>query len=483
MSAKTWINPLLGKLYDEGTELELLSGINFINFTVTRNEALKTWDIESLGGGGGGTQDIESVLDEGNDAGGQQIKNLQDPTDPQDAATRAYVLANAGGGTLPQILGAGNTTGGNNIVLTSGDVLTSSTNANVVLSPNGSGVVQIAKDLDANGKYIVNLLDPVNAQDAATRAYVLAGIAGLSSVYVPLARTVSAGTGLTGGGALSSNLTLTVSFGTSSTTVCVGNDARLSDDRVASGLRNARTSVSISTGESPLPGDVFTALSSVGAGWSHPDVSYITSVPTLGFWRTNAILIWGADASRLYLRPRRRGVLGETARANSTSYTIGQIFTSSSKAFVVCIAGTTAGSAPAGLATAALGDRITDGTAVVECVATTVQTPDFCAVPNLSAVPVTSVIDGTSNVSVSVDQGPVFECGAASANRTITMLTTNAVQGDVITFRVFSVNAFTWQFTHASGDTVNIPASSYAVVRFRYNGTGWKLYDNTGTVS
>jgi len=48
---------------------------------------------------------------------------------------------------------------------------------------------------------------------------------------VPTSRTVTAGTGLTGGGALSANITLTVSFGTTSTTACVGNDSRLSDAR------------------------------------------------------------------------------------------------------------------------------------------------------------------------------------------------------------------------------------------------------------
>lgn len=43
--------------------------------------------------------------------------------------------------------------------------------------------------------------------------------------------TVSAGTGLTGGGDLSANRTLAVSYGTSAGTACQGNDARLSDAR------------------------------------------------------------------------------------------------------------------------------------------------------------------------------------------------------------------------------------------------------------
>ncbi|QQV92995.1 minor tail protein [Mycobacterium phage Gandalf20] len=43
--------------------------------------------------------------------------------------------------------------------------------------------------------------------------------------------TITAGTGLTGGGDLTADRTLSVSFGTSSTTACVGNDSRLSNTR------------------------------------------------------------------------------------------------------------------------------------------------------------------------------------------------------------------------------------------------------------
>lgn len=44
-------------------------------------------------------------------------------------------------------------------------------------------------------------------------------------------RLITAGTGLTGGGDLSADRTLTVAYGTSSTTAAVGNDSRLSDAR------------------------------------------------------------------------------------------------------------------------------------------------------------------------------------------------------------------------------------------------------------
>ena len=48
---------------------------------------------------------------------------------------------------------------------------------------------------------------------------------------VPTSRTVTAGTGLTGGGDLSANRTIAVSFGSTAGTVCQGNDSRLSDAR------------------------------------------------------------------------------------------------------------------------------------------------------------------------------------------------------------------------------------------------------------
>jgi len=49
------------------------------------------------------------------------------------------------------------------------------------------------------------------------------------------ATTMTAGTGLTGGGDLSANRTFTVAYGVTSSTACVGNDARLSDSRAPNG--------------------------------------------------------------------------------------------------------------------------------------------------------------------------------------------------------------------------------------------------------
>lgn len=52
---------------------------------------------------------------------------------------------------------------------------------------------------------------------------------------VPTTRQVISGTGLTGGGNLTADRTLAVSFGSTATTACVGNDPRLSDARTPTG--------------------------------------------------------------------------------------------------------------------------------------------------------------------------------------------------------------------------------------------------------
>ena len=70
------------------------------------------------------------------------------------------------------------------------------------------------------------LLEVNNLSDVANPATALTNIGG-----VPTSRSISSGTGLTGGGDLTANRTLAVSYGNTAGTACQGNDARLSDSR------------------------------------------------------------------------------------------------------------------------------------------------------------------------------------------------------------------------------------------------------------
>jgi hypothetical protein len=72
-----------------------------------------------------------------------------------------------------------------------------------------------------------NLYFTNSRADARADLRVVAGITGKADK----ATTISAGTGLTGGGDLSSNRTLTVAYGTTAGTAAQGNDSRLSDAR------------------------------------------------------------------------------------------------------------------------------------------------------------------------------------------------------------------------------------------------------------
>ena len=97
-----------------------------------------------------------------------------------------------------------------------------------------------------------------NTTDLAAAVASLAGKADKST-------TISAGTGLTGGGDLTSNRTLAADFGSTAGKVCQGNDSRLSDARTPLAHTHSGADINSGTvGYARLP--VGTAASTVAAG-------------------------------------------------------------------------------------------------------------------------------------------------------------------------------------------------------------------------
>jgi hypothetical protein len=112
----------------------------------------------------------------------------------------------------------------------------------------GSGISNVVDDstpqlggnLDLNGNTVgdASAADLTKLHALAASATELNYVDGVTSAIqtqldgkIPGSRTVSAGTGLTGGGDLSANRTFAVSYGSSSGPACQGNDSRLTDAR------------------------------------------------------------------------------------------------------------------------------------------------------------------------------------------------------------------------------------------------------------
>jgi len=160
----------------------------------------------------------------------------------------------------------------------------------VFMFPVGAGLI----GFDPTG---LTTITAHNVQDAIKEAD--QSLVNITNNYVPNIRSITAGTGLTGGGDLSidrtisaitsiaSNLvpgnigatgtapTLSKSdhihglppFGSTAGSFCEGSDSRLSDDRIAYALRTSSTIVTVSGATAPAAGQILTATSSTGAIW------------------------------------------------------------------------------------------------------------------------------------------------------------------------------------------------------------------------
>jgi len=111
-----------------------------------------------------------------------------------------------------------------------GDIDTFPTDSLVGRADAGSGV---CRDIAiGSGLTIDTGVDPPELKTTA-----------VLSQYVETTRTLTAGTGLTGGGTLAADRTFNVAYGTTASTACEGNDARLSDARTPTAHTHAPSDI------------------------------------------------------------------------------------------------------------------------------------------------------------------------------------------------------------------------------------------------
>jgi phage gp37-like protein len=125
------------------------------------------------------------------------------------------------------------------------------------------------------------LLEVNNLSDVSNPATALTNIGG-----VPTSRTISAGTGLTGGGDLTANRTLAVSYGSAAGTACEGNDARLSDARTPSSTLAHKASHTTGGTDALAPSDIGAIFQ-----WSVFEEAISASPTTLATGRARRITI------------------------------------------------------------------------------------------------------------------------------------------------------------------------------------------------
>ena len=102
--------------------------------------------------------------------GGAWIKLANDAAYLTSESDTLETVTNRGATTVNAITVGSLTV--DNITINQNNITTNNTNANLVLLANGTGLIEVDSNIDMNSNKVVNVTDPTNAQDAATKAYV-----------------------------------------------------------------------------------------------------------------------------------------------------------------------------------------------------------------------------------------------------------------------------------------------------------------------